>query len=229
MTTRWKLGTAPRARSAKRVRRLSCRSLRTVQHRQPLPSSTAASLEARSSASSIPTSPNSLMTMAVLAPSGVRSSSRISVVLPEPRKPVTTVTGMRAPRAVRVRRPNGNASAPAKSSAIGAKFKAITLSCHTGESRYPQWQRPGSDKWVPAFAGMTMEGDESEIHFEGVEAADVAVDAEHDAAVVDKDVVDLAGAGRRVRHLRDEVGDFLRLVGVRGVVGPEAAVEEGGE
>jgi len=42
----------------------------------------------------------------------------------------------------------------------------------------------------------------SEIHFQGVEAADMAVDAEHDAAVVDEDVVDLAGAGRRVWPLR---------------------------
>jgi hypothetical protein len=57
----------------------------------------------------MPISPNSLITTAVSAPSGVRSNSRIKVVLPEPRNPVTTVTEMRAPRARRCRRPNGPA------------------------------------------------------------------------------------------------------------------------
>ena len=48
----------------------------------------------------------------------------------------------------------------------------------------------------------------------------MAVDAEHDAAIVDEHVVDLAGAGRRVRDLRREIRDFLRLVRVRQVEGP---------
>jgi hypothetical protein len=38
--------------------------------------------------------------------------------LPEPRKPVTTVTGMRAPRTRRWRRPNGIASAVENSSVL---------------------------------------------------------------------------------------------------------------
>src|SRR5438309_9169056 len=50
-----------------------------------------------------------------------------------------------------------------------------------------------------------------EIHFECVEAADMAVDTEHDTAIVDEHVVDLARTGRRVRHLRREIRDFLRL------------------
>ena len=69
MITRSKLGTAPRARSANRARRVSCRSVRTVQHKQPLPSSTVTSLLDRNSAWSMPISPNSLTTIAVLAPS----------------------------------------------------------------------------------------------------------------------------------------------------------------
>ena len=101
MITRTKLGTAPRARSANRVRRVSCRSLRTLQQRQPLPSSTVASLLDRSSAWSMPISPYSLTTTAVPAPSGLSSNARIRVVLPEPRKPVTATTGSRAPRARR--------------------------------------------------------------------------------------------------------------------------------
>src|SRR5206468_11695192 len=68
-----------------------------------------------------------------------------------------------------------------------------------------------------------------ELHFETVEPADVAIDREDDAAVVDEYVVDLAGAGRRPLYLRHEIPDFLRLVRVRQIVGPEAAVEEGAE
>ena len=59
------------------------------QQRQPLPSSTVASLDARNSALSMPISPYSLTTTAVLAPAGLSSSARIRVVLPAPRKPVT--------------------------------------------------------------------------------------------------------------------------------------------
>ena len=80
---------------------VSCRSVRTLQHRQPLPSSTVTSLLDRSSALSMPISPYSLTTTAVLAPSGLSSSARIRVVFPEPRKPVTAMTGSRGPRARR--------------------------------------------------------------------------------------------------------------------------------
>ena len=47
---------------------------------------------------SMPISPYSLTTTAVLAPSGLSSSARMSVVFPEPRKPVTAMTGSRGPR-----------------------------------------------------------------------------------------------------------------------------------
>src|SRR5580704_15584595 len=153
----------------------------------------------------MPISPNSLTTTAVLAPSGRASNSRIKVVLPAPRKPVTTVTGMRAPRGRRCRRPNGLASLPTKGSDTGLQLVHRTTK-HTG---------------VPVK--------DSEIHFHRVEPAGVAVDGIDDGAVVDEHVVDLAGAGRGVRHLRHEIGDFLRLVRVGDVEGAQPAIEEGAE
>ena len=175
MITRSKLGTAPRARSANRPRKVSCRSVRTLQHRQPLPSSTVTSLLDRSSAWSMPTSPNSLTTIAVLAPSGRASKARIKVVLPEPRKPVTATTGSRGPRARRWRRPNSGASLPPKSAA----------------------------------------GCVSEIHFEGVEPAGMAVYGINDLAFIDEHVVDLNRPARRPRRrLGDEIADFRRLIRV---------------
>src|ERR1700738_3505235 len=62
----------------------------------------------------MPISPYSLTTTAVPAPSGFSSNARIKVVLPEPRKPVTTVTGSRGPRGRFRRRPKGSASFPAQ-------------------------------------------------------------------------------------------------------------------
>ena len=115
MTTRSKLGTAPRARSANSPRIVSCRSVRILQQRQPLPSSTVTSLLDRKSALSMPISPYSLTTTAVLAPSGLSSNARIKVVLPEPKKPVTAMTGSRGPRARRCRRPKSGASLPPNS------------------------------------------------------------------------------------------------------------------
>src|SRR5262249_30612548 len=141
--TRSKLGAAPRPRSANKVRKVSCRSVRIAQQRQPLPSNTVASLDERSSASSMPTSPNSLTTTAVLAASGFVSNSRINVVLPAPRKPVTTVTGRRAPRGRRCRRPNGLASRLVKGSDI--RFQLVH------DYQY---------KRVPAKAGTHLYGSE---------------------------------------------------------------------
>src|ERR1700738_4608559 len=62
----------------------------------------------------MPISPYSLTTTAVPAPSGLSSNARIKVVLPEPRKPVTTTTGSRGPRGRFRRRPKGGGSFPAK-------------------------------------------------------------------------------------------------------------------
>ena len=63
----------------------------------------------------MPISPYSLTTTAVLTPSGLPSSARINVVFPEPKKPVTAMTGSRGPRARRCRRPKSGASLPLKS------------------------------------------------------------------------------------------------------------------
>jgi len=49
----------------------------------------------------------------------------------------------------------------------------------------------------------------SKIHLEAIEPADEAVDGEDDAAVVDKDLVELARAERGARHFRHEIGDFF--------------------
>src|SRR5689334_22067524 len=63
----------------------------------------------------MPISPYSLTTTAVFAPSGLSSSARIRVVFPEPKKPVTAMTGSRGPRARRCRRPKSGASFPPNS------------------------------------------------------------------------------------------------------------------
>src|SRR6266446_3557102 len=138
----------------------------------------------------MPISPYSLTTIAVPAPSGLSSNARIKVVLPEPRKPVTTTTGSRGPRGRFRRRPNGSGSFPAK----GAP------------------------------------GPTSEVHFKRVEPSDMAVDGINDGALVDEHIVYLDRPGRRaLGRCRDEIADLLRLVGVRGVIGAQPAIEEGPE
>ena len=86
-------------------RSVFCKSVRVLQHRQPLPSSVTSSLLSRSSASSMPSDPNSLTISAVPLPSGVSRNRRTSVVFPAPRNPVTIVTGSREPRSRFCRRP----------------------------------------------------------------------------------------------------------------------------
>ena len=71
ISTRPKCGILPRSRSATSLRSAFCRSERVLQQRQPLPSSVTSSLLSRSSASSMPTAPNSLTISAVPLPSGV--------------------------------------------------------------------------------------------------------------------------------------------------------------
>src|SRR3954470_7838011 len=70
------------------------RSPRTLQHRQPAFSSTILSSSVRTSRWSRPISPNSLTSTAARASAGCRSRWLSRVVLPAPRKPVTTVTGV---------------------------------------------------------------------------------------------------------------------------------------
>ena len=78
----------------------------TVQHRQPLASSTmfssgqAALPQPLRISPSMPTSPNSLTMTASRRPCALARTWRISVVLPAPRKPVTMVQGTRASGAV---------------------------------------------------------------------------------------------------------------------------------
>src|SRR5262249_55524253 len=100
-------GSVPCARSATRLRSAFCRSERVLQHRQPLPSSVTSSVEARMSASSMPTLPNSLMMTAVPAPSGLARKRRTSVVLPAPRKPVAAGQGRAPARGALGPPPNG--------------------------------------------------------------------------------------------------------------------------
>src|SRR5947199_119208 len=51
-----------------------------------------------------------------------------------------------------------------------------------------------------------------------------------DTGLVDKDVVELAGAGRRAaRRFGHEIGDLARLVRVGDIEGAQPAVEEGAE
>src|SRR5260370_35300645 len=93
---RLKLGTSPLARLRNSSLMVRTRSPRSVQDRQSefrvtMPSSSDFSTKRWSS----PISPNSLMITAVSASSGRRRSLFKSVVLPLPRKPVSTVTGMR--------------------------------------------------------------------------------------------------------------------------------------
>src|SRR3712207_1965806 len=71
----------------------STRSSRVVQQTHPLPSRTVRSSTRRNRWWSSPTSPNSLTRTAVLAIEGSSSTLPSNVVLPLPRKPVTTVIG----------------------------------------------------------------------------------------------------------------------------------------
>jgi len=123
MTMRAKFGTVPRSRSNSSPRSANCKSVRVMQQTQLLPKSTVCSAVSRMSASSIPTAPNSLTITAVPSPSGEARNRRISVVLPAPKKPVTTVTGIRAPRSRFSLRPNGLASREGKRSRIATPIR----------------------------------------------------------------------------------------------------------
>ena len=96
MTARVKYGTRPLTRLTNRSVSVLTMSPRTVQHRQPLFSSTISSVALSTSRWSRPISPNSLTMTAVAAMPGCFSTWFSSVVLPLPRNPVSTVTGMRA-------------------------------------------------------------------------------------------------------------------------------------
>src|SRR5262245_526702 len=94
MTTRVNHGTLLLARSTNRFVKVSTMSLRTVQHRQPLLSSTTSSLDRSTRRWSRPISPNSLTITAVAAMSGCFNTWLSTVVLPLPRKPVSRVAGI---------------------------------------------------------------------------------------------------------------------------------------
>jgi hypothetical protein len=84
--------------SRQRIRapRMRMRSPRTLQQMQPLFISKISSSASRTRASSMPISPNSFSMTAIRIPwCSVRIRLR-RVVLPEPRKPVRTVTGTRS-------------------------------------------------------------------------------------------------------------------------------------
>ncbi len=94
-STRSKSITSPARRLTKSSRSVSCRSVRSVQHRHPLPRSVTCSEDAATSSWSSATSPNSLITTAARFIPGWRSSRRNRVVFPLPRNPVMIVTGSR--------------------------------------------------------------------------------------------------------------------------------------
>ena len=98
ITMRLKSGISPRSRSITMRRSACCRSLRVMQHRQPLPSSTVSSaLDAHQRVVDAGRAELVDHDRGALRPPASRESARSSVVLPAPRKPVTTVTGMRWP------------------------------------------------------------------------------------------------------------------------------------
>src|SRR5215213_791594 len=93
MTTRSNRGISPLWSRSSSSMSAPTRSSRVVQQTQPLPSKTVRSSTRRRRWWSSPTSPNSLTRTAVLAIDGSDSTLARRVVLPLPRKPVTTVTG----------------------------------------------------------------------------------------------------------------------------------------
>src|SRR5215211_698741 len=93
MTTRSSRGISPLWSMSRSSMSSPTRSSRVVQQTQPLPSKTVRSSTRRRRWWSSPTSPNSLTRTAVLAIDGAESALARRVVLPLPRKPVTTVTG----------------------------------------------------------------------------------------------------------------------------------------
>src|SRR5207253_3397146 len=95
MTARVKYGTRPLTRLTKRSVSVLAMSPRTVQQRQPLFSKTTSSVALSTRRWSRPISPNSLTMTAVAAMPGCFSTWLSSVVLPLPRNPVSTVTGIR--------------------------------------------------------------------------------------------------------------------------------------
>ena len=105
--TRSKSITSPARRLTNSSRSVSCRSVRTVQHRQPFDEQRHLLGGGGDQLVVDATSPNSLMITAARFMPGWRSSRRSSVVLPLPRKPVMTVTGSRPASGSRRQRAHG--------------------------------------------------------------------------------------------------------------------------
>src|SRR5882757_2767019 len=105
-TSRRKAGTTPRSRLEWRSLMADDSSPRMVQHRHPDCSSTIVSSIRSSRWWSSPISPNSLISTAVSASAGSASRRCNSVVLPEPRKPVIRLTGVKTGSAMKTLQPD---------------------------------------------------------------------------------------------------------------------------
>src|SRR6476646_1156454 len=105
MTMRELSSRRPRGSMSRRAR---ARSPRTVQHRQPAFSRTVESSSFSTSRWSSPISPNSLTSTAARARAGCWSRWFSTVVLPAPRNPVSTVTGVVSAMRVTIQRVGGD-------------------------------------------------------------------------------------------------------------------------
>ena len=104
----------------------------------------------------MPSWPNSFTSTAVPRPSGVSRKCLTSVVLPAPRKPVTTVTGIFAPRSRFCRRPKRPADGEGKSSCT--TYPSLPrLHPNSGLPEFGTSNRPKSD--ISDFGWRVGEGE----------------------------------------------------------------------
>mmetsp|Transcript_38697 Transcript_38697/g.121494 ORF Transcript_38697/g.121494 Transcript_38697/m.121494 type:complete len:446 (+) Transcript_38697:165-1502(+) len=123
--------------SSCKARRASASSPTLVQHKQPLTISRTSTRESCATTRSTPASPYSFLSHAQLYPSGSwRSSERMTVVLPAPRHPVSTVTGTTpglSPAAKAPRPTEAATAARSDSSAGGASASRSSVSLPASE------------------------------------------------------------------------------------------------
>ena len=172
ISTRPKCGILPRSRSATSRRNAICKSVRVLQHRQPLPSSVTSSLLSRSSASSMPSAPNSLTISAVPWPSGRFEEPPHQRGLSGAEKAGDDRHRQsRAPRSRFCRRPKRPADWP-----TGNRSRWCRSWCR---SLYPPPEGEGQES---SYLSETLQPGSVpvaalEIHLQDVQPADVAVDA----------------------------------------------------